>query len=66
MAADGVYCVGRSYVCFFKRLPSGDGAFPLVDANRERWEFAFQRFCNSFDLLTFGTLTRRMPTVLIG
>jgi hypothetical protein len=63
MTADGIYCVGRSYVCFFKRGPCGDGAYKLVDANGERWEFAFQSFCNSYDLLTFGTLTRRMPAV---
>jgi hypothetical protein len=66
VTADDIYGIVRSYIRFSKRGPCGDGAHPLIDANGERWEFAFQSFCNSYDLLTFGTLTRRVPAALIG
>jgi hypothetical protein len=65
VTADDLYAIVRGYVRFSKRGPCGDGTCPLIDANGERWEFVFQSFCNGYDLLTFGTVTRRMPAVLI-
>ena len=66
ITADDVYGIVRRYVGFQKRGPCGQGEYTLVDANGDRWEFAFESFCNSYDLLTFGTVSKRMPVIVGG
>jgi hypothetical protein len=66
VTADDVYRIVRGYVRFSKRGPCGERAYPLIDANGDRWEFAFQSFCNSYDLLTLGMAVRRMPAIVGG
>jgi hypothetical protein len=66
VTADDVYGIVRRYVSFSKRGPCGAGSHPLIDANGERWEFVFHSFCNGYDLLTFGTISRRMPVIVGG
>lgn len=63
---DDVYAIVRGYMSFGKRGPCGEGTYPLVDANGERWEFTLKSFCNSYDLLTFGVIERRLPILLVG
>jgi len=66
VTADDAYGIVRKYVSFSQRGPCGQGTYPLVDANGDRWEFNFESFCNSYDLLTFGMVTRRMRTIVAG
>ncbi len=66
VTADDVYGIVRKYVSFSQRGPCGQGTYPLVDANGDRWEFNFESFCNSYDLLTFGMVTRRTRTIVAG
>jgi hypothetical protein len=54
-----IYAVIRSYIGFSKRGPCGSGIHPLTDANGDKQMFAFESFCNGYDLLTFGTCLRR-------
>jgi hypothetical protein len=51
---------------FSKRGPCGEGSYPLVDANGDTWEFRFQSFCNSYELLTFATVSKRLSLVVGG
>ena len=66
VTGDDVYAIIRSYMSFAKRGPCGEGTYPLIDANGDRWEFALRSFCNSYDLLTFGVIKRRSPILLVG
>ncbi len=66
VTGDEVYTIVRRYVHFSKRGPCGEGSYPLVDANGDTWEFQFQSFCNSYDLLTFATVSKRLSLVVSG
>jgi hypothetical protein len=66
VAADDVYAIVRRYVHFSKRGPCGEGSYPMVDANGDAWEFRFWSFCNSYDLLTFATISKRLSLVVGG
>jgi hypothetical protein len=63
--ATEIYRIIRSYIGFSKRGPCGSATRPLVDANGDQWEFGFQSFCNTYDLLTFGVSIRRRPFVSV-
>jgi hypothetical protein len=66
VAGDDVYAIVRRYVHFSKRGPCGEGSYPLVDANGDTWEFRFQSFCNSYDLLTLANVSKRLSLVVGG
>jgi len=46
--------------------PAAKDRTPLVNANGDTWEFRFQSFCNSHDLLTFATVSKRLSLVVGG
>jgi len=59
--AEDIYSIVRGYAGFLSRGPIGTDTAPITDANGEVWEFEFESFSNSYDLLTFGVALRRMP-----
>lgn len=62
--ADDIYAIIDSYVDGRRRGPTGETTVPLQDANGKLWEFRFESFCNSYDLLTFGLALRRLPAIV--
>jgi hypothetical protein len=66
VAADDVYGVFRGYMRFGKQGLCREGPYPSIDANGDRWEFTLKRFRDSYDLLTFGAIERRLPSLLVG
>lgn len=55
-----IYRIVRGYVGFSKRGPCGSGTYQLTDMSGGKWEFLFDSFCNTYDLLTFGVALREV------
>lgn len=63
IVAEDIYRIVDSYVDHRPRGPTGQSLQVLTDANGEVWEFRFESFCNSYDLLTFGVALKRLPAI---
>jgi hypothetical protein len=63
ITAPDIYQIVASYVDYRRKGPTGEALEPLVDVNGNIWEFRFESFCNSYDLLTFGIAIKRLPAI---
>jgi len=64
VTSEDIYEIVRKYVGYQRGGPVGDGSAQLIDANGQVYEFVFESFSNTYDVLTYGTAIKKSQIII--